>query len=913
MKTLYISLQKDYILDTAGNNIVVKYDLLNDILYELGAELAFKTKDDSIGDKTKILTDIRETRPETYEEIVEKIKTSIISKLLLPEVPEDGSIVFPDSYTDWMLYNSNQSYAAIGKKLKESGNKETLSLTDIYTDYIEEKLLPKIKNIINADKDIAQFTIVGVNDPQAAIVRAIKQDKESLRFEPYDGGWLQYEIGYAFGNGIGVQKNLEKAFAHYLAAAETRHAIAANWVGWCYQQGLGTAADLSKALLWYNIGAELGFHAAEANAAYFYENGMATPVDYKKATELYERALANNNNIPFALNNLATIYYGGKLGERDYNNAFKFYYREATTSGSIHYSIYMAGYMLYYGQGVEKDDREALKLLSKASDMGHKDAHFLAGKLYVGGAGTDFGSPDYEKAKIYFKRGIENGDFNSSLEYAKILIGEDKASNRQDIVENLRKASDNGLKEATYLLAKYIHDNKDFEHNLGDEYSAINLLSKLASENYDDSASLLKSYQQEIDDEIARKEKERREEEEREAERQRQIKEREEKLAAEQREKERLQKIEKERCCKQFEIFDSAGFTVNQLMERDDLKYNDAVKELIEPARIGLPAARAALGFLLLKKNPENKEALNMVLSSLNGNPNLNNFFNDVQSYSPTLSTLPEIRVNKGVESACYAFNAAIYFFGIGVEKDLYKAIDLAKISVGMATDNSHPYRTHNFRSSLGFLLLGLAYREGLGVPRDYNEARRIFERGLDKSPSGSLYYEYAVLLSMDDEPLWKIMDSIEKALWFGNTFACREKAKNLIDNEENAEAEEWLHKAIKNSGGSRKLIENCQSLLREIGGRVIDYAPDEPINVYFDEVGPTLEKPKGAEESVHTQPSDSKASSIDKTNSSVDANDLLKTTQDRLKQKLEEVKKATSEKVESKGGFFSKLFGKKN
>lgn len=67
MKTLFLSLNKNYILDSAGSNVVFKYDLLNDILYELGAELAFMTKDDSIGDKAKIITDVKDARPEAFD------------------------------------------------------------------------------------------------------------------------------------------------------------------------------------------------------------------------------------------------------------------------------------------------------------------------------------------------------------------------------------------------------------------------------------------------------------------------------------------------------------------------------------------------------------------------------------------------------------------------------------------------------------------------------------------------------------------------------------------------------------------------------------------------------------------------------------------------------------------------------
>lgn len=305
MKTLFLSLNKDYILDSGGSNIVLKHDLPNDIRYELGAELAFMTKDESISDKAKIITDVKEARPEAFAEIEDKIKTLVIEKLLLQEIPEETTIVLPETYVDWLAYNSNQSYAEIGKKLRSLANKVTLCLTDIYDEYITGKVLPKVRDVIVANNEINKFTIVDHNDAESKVVKTILEMRSGLEFEPYGGGWLQYEIGYALGNGIGATKNPEEAFKHYLLSAEKRNSLAANWVGWCYQQGIGTQSNLEKALVWYNVGAELKNHAAEANAAFFYYNGMGTGVDVVKAVELYERALADNNNIGFALYHLA--------------------------------------------------------------------------------------------------------------------------------------------------------------------------------------------------------------------------------------------------------------------------------------------------------------------------------------------------------------------------------------------------------------------------------------------------------------------------------------------------------------------------------------------------------------------------------------------------------------------------------
>lgn len=197
MKTLFLSLNKDYFLDSAGSNIVLKYDLFNDIMYEIGAELAFMVKDDCISDKVKIITDTRDARPEVFAAIVDKINTLVIWKLLLAEIPEETTFAFPDSYVDWLSYNSNRAYAEIGRKLHENGNSVTLCLTDIYEESTTKKFLAKVRDTVIANNEINKFTIVGNNDPESNIVKTIIDMRANLVFEPYDGGWLQYEIGYA--------------------------------------------------------------------------------------------------------------------------------------------------------------------------------------------------------------------------------------------------------------------------------------------------------------------------------------------------------------------------------------------------------------------------------------------------------------------------------------------------------------------------------------------------------------------------------------------------------------------------------------------------------------------------------------------------------------------------------------------
>lgn len=967
MKTLFLSLNKDYILDSAGNNIVLKYDLLNDILYELGAELAFTVRDDSISDKTKIITDIRNARPEAFAEIDDKIKTLVIEKLLQPEIPEETTIVLPDSYVDWLLYNSNQSYAAIGRKLRGTGNRVTLYLTDIYDEYIIGKFLVKVRDIVVANTEIERFTIVGHDDPESKIVKTIIDMRANLGFEPYNGGWLQCEIGRAFYAGIGVVKNLEESFKHYLQSAEKRNPAAANWVGWCYQQGLGIPSDLVKALVWYNIGAELKNHSAEANAAFFYGNGMGTSVDYGKAVELYERALANNNNIGFALNNLAYIYYEGKLGTPDYAKSFSLFERAAMTDGTPVKCAYMAGYMLYNGQGVEKNDKEALKYLERASKEGVLEAHFLSGKLHAEGAGTDFGTPDLESAKTAFCRGRDIGDDKCALELARIYLRQGDAS-PSDIISNLKFAADKDNHDAIFELAKYLHDNKDAGADIRESSSPITLLTKLVANNYSGAEELRARYQKEIDDENARIEAIRRHENK---ERKRRF----------ENEEEVLNKLQKQRPNNDARSYDASMRYVRikqalcTLVYRGDGDPNEEIKILVNEARMGDPLSKAILGYILLQKDSSNNNAKEMLLSSIDpfSTKLSRNCIWVILGYSEFKHSC--------VRPTCYALVAWMYAFGKGVKKNIYKAARYLKISIGEVEDPDNPnfsISTESKRSPFGLYLLGLFYYQGLGVPKDFMKASEYLSEAIKDDENIAKAYYYLALIGAHASFEDKIKlssayglsnEGIEKryldAAKLNDSWACCAYGKILIDKEENTPAEEWLQKAIKYSDGDITIIQTAQQYLQSIGGQITEYKARLEIPVYFDKVGPTLEKPKVApfpkakavpssiiekpKESLNNdgpdstldqpkevsisevkiapntsieEPKKSKTISIPPQSSTgggiiseSDIENMCKAIEDMFKETGVEIKKEKGAEIEikeKKGGLFSRLFGKK-
>jgi hypothetical protein len=110
-----------------------------------------------------------------------------------------------------------------------------------------------------------------------------------LQNEVDDSDW--FNLGFEFNNSDSATDN-KLSFLCYQKAAELSNndSYSCFRLGDCYENGIGTEKNLEKAFEYYSI-------AAKAEEPYFilklsecYKNGIGTPVDEKKALELYEKA-----------------------------------------------------------------------------------------------------------------------------------------------------------------------------------------------------------------------------------------------------------------------------------------------------------------------------------------------------------------------------------------------------------------------------------------------------------------------------------------------------------------------------------------------------------------------------------------------------------------------------------------------
>lgn len=90
----------------------------------------------------------------------------------------------------------------------------------------------------------------------------------------------------------------DKWFSGYLLIAkETGYPLAECQVGYAYLEGIGVEKDIKKALTWTTLSAEHGDRDGQCNLAYIYEEGFCGSVDLDKAKYWYKQAALQNHDL----------------------------------------------------------------------------------------------------------------------------------------------------------------------------------------------------------------------------------------------------------------------------------------------------------------------------------------------------------------------------------------------------------------------------------------------------------------------------------------------------------------------------------------------------------------------------------------------------------------------------------------
>ena len=183
----------------------------------------------------------------------------------------------------------------------------------------------------------------------------------------------QVLLARLYDEGLGVEKNLEKAFQWYEKSFENGHSEGALAVGWFYEKGEIVDRDLQEAMKMYEFSAAAGNVSAQYNIGVMFAKGRGVQQDYKKAKLWYERAARNGHML--ANVNLGNLYLTGRGVERDLAEAKRYY--EVAAIGGHALGEFHLGMIFAKGLGNEADLGMATYWLGKAAEQGLMEAREL--------------------------------------------------------------------------------------------------------------------------------------------------------------------------------------------------------------------------------------------------------------------------------------------------------------------------------------------------------------------------------------------------------------------------------------------------------------------------------------------------------------------------------------------------------
>lgn len=213
--------------------------------------------------------------------------------------------------------------------------------------------------------------------------------------------------------GIGCDIDYEMAVALYTRAADLGNATAINNLGGCYFYGHGVEQNKEYATELYMQAAELGNSNAECRLGICCENGDGCQKDPSAAFEHYKRAAMDNN--PIALYRMAICYDKGIGVKQNFAHAYDCYLQSAKHGCAE--AMYETGKMCKYARGTHKNPDEAYKWFAKAAENGVSGAIYEVGNCYFEGFGA---VRNYELALLRYNSAFQVDPENAS---AALKIG----------------------------------------------------------------------------------------------------------------------------------------------------------------------------------------------------------------------------------------------------------------------------------------------------------------------------------------------------------------------------------------------------------------------------------------------------------------------------------------------------------
>ena len=242
----------------------------------------------------------------------------------------------------------------------------------------------KSKTILRAILPVGSALLLVLASAWGGDAADVELEKVRTAAEKGDAA-AQYRLGQAYLRGLGVLKDLPKAYELIRQAAEQGHAEALGGVGYFYAQGIKVPKDLAEAVAWFRKGAEKGGAKAQINLGQALAYGRGVAVDEAEGLQWIERAAAQG--LPHAIYVQGEFHFHGKFGRaQDYGKALPLFLKAAEADDASAQN--MLGVMFQDGLGMPIDLAQAEAWFRKAAEQGDAKAQSNLGQL-LGPEGPD--------------------------------------------------------------------------------------------------------------------------------------------------------------------------------------------------------------------------------------------------------------------------------------------------------------------------------------------------------------------------------------------------------------------------------------------------------------------------------------------------------------------------------------------
>jgi TPR repeat protein len=187
-----------------------------------------------------------------------------------------------------------------------------------------------------------------------------------------------YNISKMYLNGLGVEKNIDKAFEWASKTGLKGHIKSRLLTADLFEVNGSPEDNLIVAKIYLKAANE-GNLKAQIKVANFYQFGHVLNKDLKKSFDWFIKAAKQDSR--FSEYNISQMYLNGLGVEKNHKKAFS--WLEKSVQDGYVFSEFKMGLFYLQGIGVNKNDAIATEWLTKAANKNHIESQYYLGLLYL--------------------------------------------------------------------------------------------------------------------------------------------------------------------------------------------------------------------------------------------------------------------------------------------------------------------------------------------------------------------------------------------------------------------------------------------------------------------------------------------------------------------------------------------------